>query len=351
MRKCLYSAGAVRRQVRRIVIGQDEQDDFNYRVKRTPEYAEKHKKFHSGQKNQSVNTYTTTRMTGRNVAEAQMFEEAEWTSSSAGHKRSMEDMANADNMPKYKVRERHSMMAPSYLPKRGTEIIDARQGAAYNGVIGYDAEGWSSTTPGQSQQVSKRSSIALYRAFWRVLFKMPEETRPRLSRILRKNFKQNMRQLNSEKRNAVIAAGKQILLRYADILARPERRRIMHDPVERFLHMEAELKEREIDNLDFYPYSNRRNELKPIKDIGFHMVFRRARRVGSPQHKVGNNAGLRRHVFRSFRNRLPTTSSLRRSRGKKLLSNGHNERISTMLRFKSRKHPRHSPANEFCEDL
>ena len=247
------------------------------------------------------------------------FVNAEFYQSSKAHVREMHNMASDRGIPAPRMQSKRET-AQKTTEKIGTEIILERYERGQ--VTGWQDEGWGKTR--QIRGVQRSNSLGLYRSFWRVLRKYPKEAQPRLAKILRSNFKRNAHTKNAHKRNGLVRLGRKMLLKYIDQLRNFELKRQSHDPVERFLIMYAAEKERSIENLDFYPYTKNPQEMKPVKDIGFHMVYKEFKPMGSPAWYY-STAGMGRHVLRqrAHKRRLPKINSLRKDRGTMQARVGH----------------------------
>ena len=240
-------------------------------------------------------------------------------------------MGSAAGMPTFRRREAEVGGSDNGLPKLGTSLIMQRYERGQ--VLGFEDEGWTNKSTSNRGAPSQTSTVALYRAFWRLLRRYPKEAQPRLALLLRNGFKVNMDQKYRRKQTSALKQGKELLLRYIDQLKRFEQRRHLHDPVERFLFFYAEESEKQIENLDFYPYTTSPQEVKPIKDIGFHKIQKNARHPGSPGWK-SPNVGLAGHVAqnRAYQRRVPISQSIRRDVGRKLRASHQMTETKSVLR-------------------
>eukprot|EP01060_Flectonema_neradi_P002511 TRINITY_DN11577_c0_g1_i2.p1 TRINITY_DN11577_c0_g1~~TRINITY_DN11577_c0_g1_i2.p1 ORF type:complete len:258 (+),score=26.37 TRINITY_DN11577_c0_g1_i2:435-1208(+) len=225
-------------------------------------------------------------------------------------------------MPGYK-KARTEIQEYRYEPERGTEVIDTTSRKPRDQIIGVNQDIWDSKKGNVSSRSLQRSSaLTMYRAFWRLIYKFPVETRGRLSSLLRKAFKDSRASTyNKRKQTKQLKLGRQILCIYIDLLTRKERLRTLHDPVARFLLFQAIEEEKRIDNLDLYPFTAHCDEVKAIKDIGFHKIYREPQPVGSPTFMQDQKA-LGRNVLRPHMTRRPMGNHLRQ-RHRALESPGH----------------------------
>eukprot|EP01062_Namystynia_karyoxenos_P030213 TRINITY_DN22585_c0_g1_i1.p1 TRINITY_DN22585_c0_g1~~TRINITY_DN22585_c0_g1_i1.p1 ORF type:complete len:394 (+),score=75.23 TRINITY_DN22585_c0_g1_i1:81-1184(+) len=282
-------AGKVCTACRHVIIGADFADDPT-NVSGLPRYAEKYEQKLARNRGRRVDKQAGGRRQGAMDPSGAlgdetpaMFATAEGANASSGHREAVRRMATpAADMPSYRVSVGpvHGEGNAAAPAGSRTQIILDRYERSL--VLGTNDDDTVLPFKSAGRLHVAQQTLMLYRAFWRVLRRYPAEVRPRLARVLRRAFKRNKAVIRRTRVNSELKLGKHMLLRHIDFLARRERLRTSHDPVERFLVLHAEEEERWIDSLDFYPWTHRSNELKPIHDIGFHMVMRKEVQHGAP---------------------------------------------------------------------
>eukprot|EP01065_Artemidia_motanka_P025845 TRINITY_DN30791_c0_g1_i1.p1 TRINITY_DN30791_c0_g1~~TRINITY_DN30791_c0_g1_i1.p1 ORF type:complete len:352 (+),score=58.92 TRINITY_DN30791_c0_g1_i1:59-1114(+) len=255
------------------------------------------------------------------------YEHAADATSSRSHRRETQRMASASGLPEPRVSARGSVPDPTkYMPGKNTRIV-LRQ-LKQELVLGVNMDGTTLPVGGRRRKLENKPVLHMYRAFWRLLQRYPAEARPRLARLLRRAFKKNVYMRRKTDISAAMKLGKQVLKRFVDFIARRERLRVSHDPVERFLVLHAEEQEKWIDSLDFYPYTNSPTEHKPIHDIGFHMIMKPGMNPGTPKSPPPY-AGLRQTLNTRQRVRIRQTFL---GSGPALRSMGNSFKLTTALK-------------------
>ena len=238
-------------------------------------------------------------------------------------------------MPDYK-RSSKEIREYRYDPKRGTPVIDTTSGRAWQQMIGVNQDVWDPKKGFlSSKSLPKASALTMYRCFWRLINKFPVEARERLSSLLRRTFK-DARAAPYNKRRVTrnLKLGRQVLCVYIDMLVRKERLRTLHDPAARFLLFHAVEEEKMIDDLDLYPFTAHPAEVKAIKDIGFHKIYRQPQVVGSPTF-MSDMKALGRNVMRPHKLRRPVGKHLRQ-RHQAFESPGHDMDMKNWMGRKRR---------------